>query len=179
MNASSTSNDAATERPNNLLLFSVAGVLVFIDQVSKLLANTRLPYGEPVPVMPSFDLLLAYNRGAAFSFLNDAGGWQRWLLSAISVGVSVFLAVWLTRLPAQQRLLRWAVAVILGGALGNLYDRVTYGYVVDFISLYWGDWRFATFNVADMAISLGAALLVLDVILSKDGADKKDSGAAA
>src|SRR5690606_28502733 len=110
----------------------------------------------------------AYNRGAAFSFLNDAGGWQRWLLSSISLGVSVFLGLWLVRLPQQQRLLRWALAIILGGAVGNLYDRVVYGYVVDFISLYWGSWRFATFNVADAAISIGAVLLVLDVLLSKE-----------
>ncbi|MDR0779199.1 MAG: signal peptidase II [Pseudomonadales bacterium] len=159
---------ASAPRWQSLPLFLLAAALVVIDQVSKLLANTQLNYGEPTPVLPSFDLLLMYNRGAAFSFLNDAGGWQRWILSGISLGVSLFLGLWLMRLPAQQKLLRWAVAVILGGALGNLYDRVAYGYVVDFISLYWRDWRFATFNIADAAISVGAALLVLDVLLSRE-----------
>lgn len=169
MNAPTTQTLATpAPRANALPLLLLAGVLAVIDQITKLFANTRLPYGEPVTVFPSFDLLLVYNRGAAFSFLNDAGGWQRWILAGISLGVSVFLALWLTRLPARQRLLRWALALILGGALGNLYDRISYGYVVDFISVYWGDWRFATFNVADAAISVGAALLVLDVILSKD-----------
>jgi signal peptidase II len=155
-------------RANSLPLFLLAALLAVFDQFSKLLANTRLPYGEPVKVFPSFDLLLVYNRGAAFSFLNDAGGWQRWILSGVSLGVSLFLALWLTKLPARQKLLRWAVAIILGGALGNLYDRLSYGYVVDFISVYWGDWRFATFNIADAAISIGAALLVLDVLLSRE-----------
>jgi signal peptidase II len=169
VNAPSTQPaSAALPRTNSLPLLLLSAVLALIDQLSKLFANTRLPYGEPQTVLPSFDLLLVYNRGAAFSFLNDAGGWQRWILSGISLGVSLFLALWLTRLPARQRLLRWAVAIILGGALGNLYDRITYGYVVDFISLYWRDWRFATFNIADAAISIGAALLVLDVLLSRD-----------
>ncbi|MDR2213435.1 MAG: signal peptidase II [Pseudomonadales bacterium] len=161
-----SSNAAPLLRITPPLLVSLA--LAVLDQFSKLLANARLPYGEPVAVLPSFDLLLFHNRGAAFSFLNDASGWQRWILSAISLSVSVFLLVWLTRLPARQRLLRWAVALILAGALGNLYDRLFYGYVVDFISLYWGDWRFAIFNIADAAISIGAALLLLEMFLSRE-----------
>lgn len=147
------------------LLFVLVAVLVVLDQYSKYLCTLFLEMGLPVPVFPGFDLLLAHNEGAAFSFLDDAGGWQRWLFAAISVVVSVVLTVWLWRLPRQQQLLGVALAFILGGALGNLIDRVLLGYVVDFISIYYADWRFATFNIADAAISCGAALLVLDVVL--------------
>lgn len=146
-------------------LFLLAFVVVAMDQYSKYLCTASLEFGVPVSVFPGFDLLLAHNQGAAFSFLDTAGGWQRWFFAGISSVVSVVLAAWLWRLPPQQRLLGCALALILGGAVGNLVDRVTLGYVVDFISVYYGQWRFATFNVADAAISCGAALLVLDVLL--------------
>jgi len=136
-----------------------------LDQYSKYLCTLYLEMGLPVAVFPGLDLLLAQNKGAAFSFLDDAGGWQRWLFAGISVVVSMVLTLWLWRLPRQQQLLGFALACILGGALGNLIDRVMLGYVVDFISVYYAQWRFATFNVADAAISCGAALLVLDVVL--------------
>lgn len=147
------------------LLFVLAAVVVVLDQYSKYLCSAFLEFGIPVSVFPGFDLLLAHNEGAAFSFLDNAGGWQRWLFAGISTVVSVVLATWLWRLPQQQRLLGVALALILGGAVGNLIDRVLLGYVVDFISVYYGQWRFATFNVADAGISCGAALLVLDVLL--------------
>jgi len=143
-------------------------ILVLLDRVSKVLCDTLLPYAQAQPVFPGFDLLLVYNRGAAFSFLDDAGGWQRWLLAAISTVVSVIIGVWLWRLPRQQVLLGIALSLVLAGALGNLYDRIVQGYVIDFISFYYRDWRFATFNVADAAISVGAALLALDVFVGKD-----------
>lgn len=144
----------------------VAGIVV-LDQLSKFLCNSFLVYGQPQPVFPGFDLLLAYNRGAAFSFLDDAGGWQRWTLAGVSLVVSVGIAVWLWRLPPRQKLLGLALAMVLGGALGNLYDRIVLGHVIDFVSLYYGQWRFATFNVADAAISCGAALLVLDIFVGE------------
>lgn len=137
---------------------------VILDQYTKFLSSTQLDYGVPYTVFQGFDLLLAHNTGAAFSFLDDASGWQRWVLATISFVVSAALLIWLWRLPKNQQLLSVALAFILGGALGNLYDRAVMGYVVDFISVYYGDWRFATFNIADAAISLGAALLVLDVL---------------
>lgn len=140
--------------------------IVVLDQYTKLLSTQYLERGVPHTVFTGFDLLLAYNDGAAFSFLNGAGGWQRWLLSGISVAISAVLVVWLWKLPKQQRLLAVALAFILGGALGNLYDRMAMGYVVDFISVYAGQWRFATFNVADAAISCGAALMGLDLLLN-------------
>ncbi len=148
-----------------MLLFVLVAVLVVLDQYSKYLCTLYLEMGLPVAVFPGLDLLLAQNKGAAFSFLDDAGGWQRWLFAGISVVVSMVLTLWLWRLPRQQQLLGFALACILGGALGNLIDRVMLGYVVDFISVYYAQWRFATFNVADAAISCGAALLVLDVVL--------------
>jgi len=144
----------------------VAGI-VLLDQLSKYLSDTLLPYGQPQTVVPGFDLLLVYNRGAAFSFLDDAGGWQRWILAGVSLVVSVVISIWLWRLPPRQKLLGLALALVLGGALGNLYDRVVLGYVIDFISLYYGEWRFATFNLADAAISCGAALLALDIFVGE------------
>jgi signal peptidase II len=147
------------------LLLLVGGIFL-LDQFTKYWCSHNLQLGIPAAVFPGFDLLLAHNDGAAFSFLRGAGGWQRWLLSAISMVVSGVLVVWLWRLPANQKLLAVTLALILGGALGNLYDRLAMGYVVDFISVYAGDWRFATFNVADAAISCGAALLVIDVMFN-------------
>lgn len=145
------------------LLLGLAAMIVVLDQLTKALIVNGLTYAIPHNVFPGFDLLLVHNTGAAFSFLDGAGGWQRWILTGISTVVSVFIVIWLCRLPRQQKLLAVALAIILGGAVGNLYDRWALGYVVDFISVYWGEWRFATFNVADAAISIGAALLALDV----------------
>lgn len=145
-----------------LLLLSAA--IVVLDQITKNLSVNALDYGVPVTVFQGFDLLLVHNTGAAFSFLDQAGGWQRWLLTAISALVSLGIVVWLWRMPRNQTLLALALAFILGGALGNLYDRWVLGYVIDFISVYYRDWRFATFNIADAAISIGAMLMVLDVI---------------
>jgi len=144
-------------------LYGMAIVIVIVDRITKVVSNANLEEGIPVHVIPGFDLLLAYNTGAAFSFLSDAGGWQRWLLTGISLGMSIFLTVWLARLPRTQKLQSVAVALLLGGAVGNLYDRMLAGYVIDFISVYFMNWRFATFNIADSAISIGAALLILDI----------------
>lgn len=151
---------------HTLHLVLVVGI-VALDQLTKFLCNSLLVYGQPRPVFPGFDLLLVYNRGAAFSFLDSAGGWQRWILAGVSLAVSVGMAVWLWRLPPRQKLLGLALALVLGGALGNLYDRVVLGHVIDFVSLYYGEWRFATFNVADAAISCGAALLALDIFVGE------------
>lgn len=151
-------------------------VLIALDQLTKYLCNTRLDYNQPLTVFPGFDLLLVYNPGAAFSFLSDAGGAQRWFLVGISLLVSCAIAVWLWRLPRQQVMLGLALALVLAGALGNLYDRVVYGYVIDFISVYFREWRFATFNIADAAISVGAVLLALDVFIN---GDRHETSAAA
>lgn len=159
---------AAVPAAGSAPLLLLSAVLVVLDQVSKYLCDSLLTYASPHPVMPGLDLLLVYNRGAAFSFLSDAAGWQRWILSGVSLVVSIVVVLWLLRLPRRQKLLGFALALILGGAVGNLIDRVLLGYVIDFISVYAGDWRFATFNVADAAISVGAALMALDLFKNRE-----------
>ncbi|WP_369602873.1 signal peptidase II [Hahella sp. SMD15-11] len=143
------------------LLLSV-GVFV-LDWLTKQWASQALVYGEPVPVMPFFNLTLLHNTGAAFSFLAGESGWQRWFFVILALVISAILIVWLARLPRNDRWMAVALALVLGGALGNLYDRVLLGYVVDFIHLYVGDHHFPAFNIADTAISIGAAMIALDV----------------
>lgn len=142
--------------------YGLALVIVLLDQASKALATALLDYGMPVPVLFCLDLTLHHNDGAAFSFLSDAGGWQRWLFVVLAVGVSTMLAAWLRRLEERQWILALGLALVLGGALGNLVDRLQLGYVVDFVSVHYRGWYFPTFNVADAAISVGATLIVLD-----------------
>jgi signal peptidase II len=120
-----------------------------------------------VPVLPSFNLMLTYNPGAAFSFLAGAGGWQRWFFLSLGTAISIALVVWLTRLRPEEKRLGLALALILGGAIGNLIDRAWLGQVIDFIQLYYDRWYWPTFNIADSAISIGAALLVLDSLLGE------------
>jgi len=145
--------------------FALALGVILLDQWTKGLAHTHLEYGRPLALLPWFDLTLHYNTGAAFSFLSDAGGWQRYLLSGIAVLVSVVLVVWLCRVDGSQRLLGLGLALILGGALGNLWDRIAHGHVVDFISLHYAGYYFPAFNLADSAITAGAAAMVLDSLL--------------
>ncbi|HQS58191.1 MAG: signal peptidase II [Gallionellales bacterium 35-53-114] len=145
---------------------SLAALIIVLDQLSKLWITSHFFYGESLPVVKFFNLVLAHNTGAAFSFLSDAGGWQRWLFSAIALIASVWI-VRLLRQHAHETLFCLALALVLGGALGNLIDRVAYGYVVDFLDFYWGNYHFPAFNVADSAISAGAALLLLDSFKKK------------
>ncbi len=149
-------------------VFSMA--LIVADQMSKkYISSLLLPcqpgFCESIEILPIFKLTLLHNTGAAFSFLHDAGGWQRWFLTVVSSGVSLFIAVWLWRLCRSQRLLAWALAFVLGGALGNLCDRVLLGYVIDFLVFHYDVYYFPAFNIADTAITLGAALLILDMLL--------------
>ncbi len=140
-------------------------LLIFLlDQGSKYLADEYLTYMQAVELLQVFDLTLVYNSGAAFSFLADAGGWQRWLFSGLALIVSLVLLLWIRRLDSTERLMAIALALILGGATGNLFDRITLGYVIDFISLHYQNHYFPSFNIADSAISLGAAVLVLDML---------------
>lgn len=157
--------ERASQRRSRLLWLVAIGVVIGLDQLSKYLADSLLSYGRPVEILPVLNMTLHYNTGAAFSMLSDAGGWQRWFFTAIAVGVSVYLLVWLMRLRREQWLLSMSLAMIVGGALGNLIDRLHLGHVVDFISVHWGTSYFPTFNVADAAISVGAVLLVLDTWL--------------
>ena len=143
-----------------------------LDQALKRHMASVLSLCEPgscdsIHVLPVFKLTLLHNRGAAFSFLDEAGGWQRWFLVAVSTGVSLFLAGWLVRVYRQQRLLSCSLCLILGGAVGNLVDRVVQGYVVDFLVFYYDSFYFPAFNVADAAITCGAALLILDMLMNR------------
>jgi signal peptidase II len=165
---SSVSSEQAAQRRSRLAWFLVVLAVVAVDQISKYFADGALQYAQPQHILPVLDITLHYNRGAAFSFLSDAGGWQRWFFTVIALAVSVYIAVWLQRLQRQQWLLSLALALILGGALGNLWDRLMLGHVIDFISVHWGKHYFPTFNIADAGISVGAALLVLDMFLNPE-----------
>jgi signal peptidase II len=140
----------------------LAALIVALDQLSKLVVDHTLRYGQRIELLPFFDLTLVYNRGAAFSFLAQGAGWQRWFLISIAVVAIVFI-VWLMRTQAQQsKRLMLALTLVLAGAIGNLIDRLAYGHVVDFLLLYWHPWYYPAFNVADAAISVGAILLIWD-----------------
>ncbi len=149
------------------VLFSISFLVFIVDQGTKYFSDTYLNLGQPLTVFPGFDLLLAYNSGAAFSFLSDAGGWQRWFLTAFSSAISLLLIFWILRLPKTEKLAAIALCLILGGAWGNLYDRIFDGYVVDFISVYYKQYRFATFNIADSSVFVGACLMMLDIFKYK------------
>ena len=144
---------------------ALALVVVALDQATKLAILARFDLGERVSVIPGFfDLTLLFNRGAAFSFLAGHDGWQRWFFVGIAVAASVFI-VHLLRTHRSQRLFSVALALILGGAIGNVVDRLAYGQVVDFLLFHQGSWYFPAFNVADSAITVGAASLILDELL--------------
>jgi signal peptidase II len=150
-----------------MLKWTWISVLVLaLDQLTKQLASSYLNYAEPVAVMPLFNLTLVHNTGAAFSFLSQAGGWQRWFFAAIALLVSAGLLLWLKRLSMNKVWEAVALTLVLGGALGNVWDRILLGYVVDFLDFYYGSWHWPAFNVADMAITGGAAILIFDSLWS-------------
>lgn len=140
----------------------VSLLVIILDQLTKLWASSALSYGEPVAVVPFFNLTLMHNTGAAFSFLSDAGGWQRWFFALVALVISAVILVWLKRLPSEKVLLALALALVLGGALGNVWDRIYLGYVVDFIDVYYQNLHWPAFNLADSAIFIGAVLLIID-----------------
>jgi signal peptidase II len=143
----------------------VSVVVLILDQCTKLLADAMLSMHQSVVLLPFLALRKAYNYGAAFSFLGDASGWQRWFFIVLALVVIAILVVWLYRLPSGDTGARVALVLILGGAAGNVIDRLVYGYVIDFIDVFYGSWHWPTFNVADSAISVGAFLLLMDAFL--------------
>ena len=151
--------------------YILALVIVVLDQLSKYWVQISFFEGERVNLLPILDFTLVYNKGAAWSFLSDAGGWQRWLFTAISSVVSVVLVVWIHRLVAIQKILLIALTLILAGAVGNLIDRVLLGKVVDFVLFYYDGHYFPAFNVADSAITLGAMMMLIDVFWGPSEAD--------
>jgi signal peptidase II len=151
-----------TKKNTGLMLWlGIAMIVVLLDQVSKVTMTRLLVYGQSEFVNPFFNLVMVYNQGAAFSFLANSGGWQRWFFSALALAVSIFI-VWMLNRNATQRMFCWSLSLILGGAVGNLIDRLIYGYVIDFLDVHVSSWHWPAFNVADSAITIGAALFVLD-----------------
>ena len=146
--------------------FLLALIIVLVDQISKWAAEAYLAPYQPVPVVPLFNLTLAYNTGAAFSFLSDAGGWQRWFFILLTVAVVAVLVNWLWRMRAEERLHAASISLILGGAIGNLIDRVLHGHVIDFIDVYYGSHHWPIFNIADSAITVGVTLLIADLFFN-------------
>ena len=147
-------------------------LVIGLDQATKTLAEILLVMHRPIPVLPSFNLMLTYNPGAAFSFLADGGGWQRWFFLGLGTAVSIGLILWLRRLKPEEKRLALALALILGGAIGNLIDRAWLGHVIDFIQLYYDHWYWPAFNLADSAITLGATLLVLDSFSAREASPR-------
>ena len=146
----------------------LAAFLLAADQLTKLWFDSSLRYGDRLNILPFFDFTLLYNRGAAFSFLADQAGWQRWFFTVLGLSASAFI-LWMMHKNRSQTRLLLALALILSGALGNVIDRVAYGHVIDFLLFYWQNWYYPAFNVADSCITLGAILMILDEILRLRG----------
>lgn len=154
--------------PSTWVLCVLVLVIVVLDLWTKSIATAYLHYGQQNEVLPVLNWTLLHNKGAAFSFLSDQGGWQRYLFTSISAVASVMFIVWLYRLPKQQWLVRYSLTFILGGAIGNLIDRIQHGHVVDFISVHWNNNYFPAFNIADMAITFGAILMIADMVFNPE-----------
>ncbi len=146
--------------------YALAIIIVIIDQWTKWLAETKLTFHDPVPVIePFLNWTLAYNYGAAFSFLADAGGWQKWFFSGLALLMSLVLIVYLIKAPRKATLLSFGLALVLGGAVGNLIDRLLHGHVIDFIHVHYADvWHYPIFNIADIGISIGVVLIIIDML---------------
>ena len=137
-------------------------IVIVLDQISKQLVEHSLLVFESISLLPFLNLTLVYNEGAAFSFLSDQGGWQRWLFVSLATGVTLMLMFWLSRLQTRDRWLAVALSLIIGGAVGNLLDRLIFGHVIDFIDLYYHQWHWPAFNIADSAISVGVVFILFD-----------------
>lgn len=149
-------------RPNAASWLLLSLLILVADQVTKHIVLAHLQLHESIPVIDGlFAWTLAYNEGAAFSFLADAGGWQRWFFTGLAMVVSVILVVWLTRTPRADWKTALPLSLVIGGAIGNLIDRLRFGHVVDFIDVHYGGWHFPAFNIADAAISIGAVILIV------------------
>lgn len=153
--------------PITLKWLWISIAVVIIDQWSKFFVVHALSLFQPKVLLPFLNFTFVINHGAAFSFLNSQGGWQRWLFVVIAITISICVLMWMNKTPRKKVLLNVALALILGGALANLWDRVTLGYVIDFIDFHIGHWHFATFNIADSAVCIGVVLLLIDLTFLK------------
>ena len=147
---------------------AIATLVLLLDQLSKWSALSNLKLGLPEEVLPFMNWLLLFNPGAAFSFLAQSSGWQRWFFTILGLAASLYI-LWLLRKNQSDKMLSWALSLILGGALGNVLDRIMYGAVVDFIDLHYGNWHWPAFNIADSAICIGATLIVFSELRKSFG----------
>jgi signal peptidase II len=150
-----------------LKYLTISAAIIGLDQVTKWLMVSWLALYETVAIMPYFNLTMAHNHGAAFSFLAQAGGWQRWFFTVLALVISTVLVVWLAKLKPEAKLEAISLSLVIGGAIGNVIDRICYGYVIDFLDIYIGSSHWPAFNVADSAICIGAVLLIIDSIKSE------------
>ncbi len=148
---------------------------VILDQASKLAIAGSMQLYQSIEIVPYFNLTYVHNTGAAFSFLSEAGGWQRWFFAGLALVISVVIAVWLARLKQHETLLAVALSLILGGAIGNLIDRLAYGYVIDFLDVYYQTWHWPAFNIADSAITLGVILMLVESFGLASSKESKNS----
>lgn len=148
-------------RPSLWSWLGIAFIIILADQFTKTLILGNFQYGDSRTVTSFFNVVRVHNTGAAFSFLAGASGWQRWFFVGLGAAASLFI-IWMLRKHGEQRLFSWALTLIMGGAIGNVVDRLLHGYVVDFIQVHYGGWYFPSFNIADSAITVGAVLLIID-----------------
>lgn len=153
---------------SGLIWLWVSVLVLIVDRCSKLWMLNHLTYQEPLKVLPFFNFTLAFNTGAAFSFLHSASGWQNFFFTSLAILVSVIMLCWLWTLSRRDRWMSIALSLILGGALGNVWDRMLYRYVIDFLDFHMGDWHFAIFNLADSAICIGAFMLFFSWIIERE-----------
>jgi signal peptidase II len=146
----------------------LSGVMIILDQISKVWVDSNLSLHQSIPVMPSFSITYAHNYGAAFSFLSEAGGWQRWFFAVLAIAVSVGIILYLKKLKPEEKLLAVSLSLILGGAIGNIIDRVIYGYVIDFLDVYYQVYHWPIFNIADSAITVGVVLMLIESFMEKE-----------
>jgi signal peptidase II len=155
-------------RNSSLRLLWISVLVIVLDQIAKQVAQASLPLHQLVEVLPGFDWYLTYNKGAAFSFLADAGGWQRWFFTITTVVISVVILFWIKQVPREEKITAVSLCLILGGALGNLIDRIYLGYVIDYIQVWLGSYPWPAFNIADAAISVGAVILILSSFIGSE-----------
>lgn len=162
-------------RDSGLRFLWITVLFLVLDQVSKQWVMASMELYQSIPIMPFFNLTYVHNPGAAFSFLADAGGWQRYFFTILAIVVSIVLVVWLAKTPKTDKRISVAFCLILGGAIGNVVDRMLFGYVIDFLDFYYQSYHWPAFNIADSAIFVGAGLLILDAFLTPSDKTNKSS----
>ncbi|BBN80937.1 lipoprotein signal peptidase [Pseudoalteromonas sp. A25] len=162
-----------TTQKSGLVWLWLSLLLFAVDYVTKAVVVANMELYESIELLPFFNFTYMHNYGAAFSFLSEAGGWQRWFLSVVAIAISALLLFWLKKLPARSWVLCCAYSMVLAGALGNLIDRLIHGYVIDFLHFYYQNWHYPAFNVADMAIVGGAGLLIFDAFKGDKAQEKQ------